>query len=312
MPGFSNAICPAAPVRMHSLFVLCNTCRWCSWFVLNRCRHRERRVFAGVQQRGLPCVAGACVSGFTTAHYASVLDWFCQVSQVDQWRSVSSAPFTGVLRDTPGTASSRPGQRAGLGCLLAQPCLTKRISCAQTARQVLRFLHLEHHLRHVCVCLLTTVLTRRLLLCAGTASLDVFGIFDGHGGKQAAAFASKHLVATLLAELHSSGEADKGGSHPRAAAARGSGGGGVAEGVGPGPCDPPEAAEVLGCAEIPAGDKALWRSQDRVSAALPGALCRAFRGVQEQFFNTSKVRLSRGWAAQPRCCGALYGCRGRP
>lgn len=151
------------------------------------------------------------------------------------------------------------------------------------------------------------MLIGRLLLSAGAASLDVFGIFDGHGGKQAAAFASKHLVPTLLAELDSGGAADKGGSHPRAAAAGGSGGGGGggAEGVGPGPCDPPEAAEVLGCAEIPAGDKALWRCQDRVSAALPGALCRAFCGVQDQFFNTSKVRVGRVWACPAEALWSL-------
>jgi serine/threonine protein phosphatase PrpC len=36
---------------------------------------------------------------------------------------------------------------------------------------------------------------------AGTATLDAFGVFDGHGGKQAAIFASKHMTATMLEEL---------------------------------------------------------------------------------------------------------------
>ncbi len=38
-------------------------------------------------------------------------------------------------------------------------------------------------------------------LHAGSATVDVFGIFDGHGGKQAATFASKHMAAALLEEL---------------------------------------------------------------------------------------------------------------
>ena len=31
--------------------------------------------------------------------------------------------------------------------------------------------------------------------------MDLFGIFDGHGGKQAATFASKHMVPAVLEEL---------------------------------------------------------------------------------------------------------------
>lgn len=39
------------------------------------------------------------------------------------------------------------------------------------------------------------------MLCSGTATLEAFGVFDGHGGKQAATFASKHMTATMLEEL---------------------------------------------------------------------------------------------------------------
>ena len=42
--------------------------------------------------------------------------------------------------------------------------------------------------------------------------------------------------------------------------------------------------------QVPAGDKALWAAQDGASEALPSALSRAFCGVQEQFFDTSKAR----------------------
>lgn len=41
---------------------------------------------------------------------------------------------------------------------------------------------------------------------------------------------------------------------------------------------------------MPASDKALWAAQDAVSEALPSALSRAFCGVQQQFFETSKAR----------------------
>ena len=39
-------------------------------------------------------------------------------------------------------------------------------------------------------------------LCAGSATqLELFGVFDGHGGKQAASYAAKHLHANLAAQL---------------------------------------------------------------------------------------------------------------
>ena len=41
--------------------------------------------------------------------------------------------------------------------------------------------------------------------------------------------------------------------------------------------------------QVPADDKALWAAQDAVAEALPSALSRVFCGVQEQFFETSKV-----------------------
>jgi hypothetical protein len=146
---------------------------------------------------------------------------------------------------------------------------------------------------------------------AGPAFLDVFGIFDGHGGKPAAAFAAKHAMPTLLEELQKgarelAGDSHPGDSHPGAAAAEGSSGGGSggAGVAGPGAAGLPgeaaqEAAELLACEDVPAGDKALWRSQDAVAAALPAALARTFCSVQEQFFAGSKARpghlFARAW-----------------
>ena len=37
-----------------------------------------------------------------------------------------------------------------------------------------------------------------LYLRAGQVTLDYFAVYDGHGGKQAATFASRHLLDTLL------------------------------------------------------------------------------------------------------------------
>ncbi len=37
---------------------------------------------------------------------------------------------------------------------------------------------------------------------AGNASVDVFGVFDGHGGKQAAVYASKHMMGAVLTALN--------------------------------------------------------------------------------------------------------------
>ena len=36
--------------------------------------------------------------------------------------------------------------------------------------------------------------------CSG-ACLDIFGVFDGHGGKQSAMYASKHMMPAVLNEL---------------------------------------------------------------------------------------------------------------
>ena len=104
----------------------------------------------------------------------------------------------------------------------------------------------------------------RSLLSAGPASLDVFGIFDGHGGKQAAAFVAKHLAPVLLGELQQGSKpCETPGSHPCAPAAGGSSGRGGAGGRGAGSeggasGEPDEAAELLACEEVRA-----WSQTER-------------------------------------------------
>ncbi len=40
-----------------------------------------------------------------------------------------------------------------------------------------------------------------MLLPAGDVRVGLFGVFDGHGGKHAATFASNHVTANLLDAL---------------------------------------------------------------------------------------------------------------
>lgn len=40
-----------------------------------------------------------------------------------------------------------------------------------------------------------------LILPIGEAGFALFGVFDGHGGKQAATYASKHMAASVSAAL---------------------------------------------------------------------------------------------------------------
>ena len=53
------------------------------------------------------------------------------------------------------------------------------------------------------VCMWAACLPRCCLHAGAPPCLDVFGIFDGHGGKQIATYASKHLMPALLKELSS-------------------------------------------------------------------------------------------------------------
>ena len=46
-------------------------------------------------------------------------------------------------------------------------------------------------------------------MLAGKAEFSLFGVFDGHGGKQAATFAAKHMASCLLAALPSVDASDE-------------------------------------------------------------------------------------------------------
>lgn len=88
-------------------------------------------------------------------------------------------------------------------------------------------------------------------------------MFDGHGGKQAANFAAKHMLPTLQEEL-----ADIILTSDKAV---------------------PEELEAY--SQLSDEDKLAWHTQDALVQQLPAALVNTFRRVQEQFHKNTQVLL---------------------
>jgi hypothetical protein len=99
----------------------------------------------------------------------------------------------------------------------------------------------------------------------GPLEADVFGVFDGHGGKQAAVYAAKNLFAEVAADLPnhmtSAGEAGEGR-----------------------PDDP----KVLDA--VPESVLREWELQDAVVKGLPAALVSGFSSLNEKYIAANKVR----------------------
>lgn len=111
---------------------------------------------------------------------------------------------------------------------------------------------------------------------AGPVSIDVFGVFDGHGGKQAATYASRNLTDKLLAVIK-----DK-----EIAALKD---------------EESEAQQLLQDFDgIDAKLRTTWESQDRLLSGLPECLVETFHQLQHDFFQQAKVgplsmHSCRGW-----------------
>lgn len=90
---------------------------------------------------------------------------------------------------------------------------------------------------------------------------DLFGVFDGHGGKQAANFASKHVLPVLQQEL------------ARASVKT----------------DTALPEDLWGYTELSDEDKLAWQMQDTMVQRLPTALVSTFRKVQDQFHANTQV-----------------------
>lgn len=131
---------------------------------------------------------------------------------------------------------------------------------------------------------------------------NVFGIFDGHGGKQAATFVSKHLSPQLLKALSDATSACS--MHGRSLTKT------AGEDVGGDalPQSPHKSSSLLDWQDSTSADRAIpeslkacsslreatwsaWHAQDAAVDALPAALRSAFASVQDEFFTHTKVSL---------------------
>jgi len=95
--------------------------------------------------------------------------------------------------------------------------------------------------------------------------MAVYGVFDGHGGKQAANYASRNLADKLLSAIC---QASKSEFEEADCTAR---------------------EELRGCSKLDGGDWGVWEGQDQVIEALPAALTQAFERLQTDFFEQCKV-----------------------
>ena len=95
--------------------------------------------------------------------------------------------------------------------------------------------------------------------------MDIFGVFDGHGGKQAATFASRNLTERLLSILMTKAATE---------------------------------SELEDCSALDqlqnseGVDSELWTAwdkQDKLITQLPGSLVESFHKLQHQFFQQAKV-----------------------
>ena len=103
---------------------------------------------------------------------------------------------------------------------------------------------------------------------------DIFGVFDGHGGKQAANFASKHVLRILQDKLA-----------------------GVTVQAG---ADLPE--ELQEYSQLSKDDRLVWQTQDALVQELPAALVSTFQEVQEQFHKHTQVQSALSF------CSPALGC----
>lgn len=133
--------------------------------------------------------------------------------------------------------------------------------------------------------------------------MGFFGVFDGHGGKAAATFASRHVLPLLQRALND----ESGDSQAEVASeASVSAASAVSEGdIGRSSCAEAGAAgaaieleEVAGlksevvAAGVPEAEVAANEASDVMVAAMPAALVEAFTATQRDFFTHTQVRSS--------------------
>ena len=126
---------------------------------------------------------------------------------------------------------------------------------------------------------------------------DIFGIFDGHGGKQAATFVSKHLTSRLLEEVAATGAShsvqQEAAAHSQApdpdlmATSLESGSSWLADRQ---PDSIPE--QLKQCDSLAPEAWAAWHAQDALVDVLPDVLCSTFSSVQRDFYVGTQVTIA--------------------
>jgi serine/threonine protein phosphatase PrpC len=122
------------------------------------------------------------------------------------------------------------------------------------------------------------------LLVTDVHKVALFGVFDGHGGKQAAVYASRHLHTHLQNALRHPGIASPADDAPDAAADNSTAGEAAAAAAA---ADLRSQLQTLGAAPEAL---ASCDGADSVAAALPLALVAAFTATEQAFINHSQVR----------------------
>ena len=133
--------------------------------------------------------------------------------------------------------------------------------------------------------------------CTGaSASLDLFGIFDGHGGKQAANFAAKQLAGHLTKQLGKqpapAAPAEEDSSSECSADTSFGPSGQLGDGQeSESSEDSSDGIQQLlhACPTVSDLDLAAWRAQDGLAAALPQAMVTAFEQTQSDFLANQKA-----------------------
>lgn len=95
--------------------------------------------------------------------------------------------------------------------------------------------------------------------------MDVFGVFDGHGGKQAALFAKNHSLVHLTSAIK---------EHVKQEGANFEG-------------DIPE--DLKSCSDVHQSVWTEWSQQQKLIESLPNAYISCFKHLQEAFFEGAKV-----------------------
>ena len=126
--------------------------------------------------------------------------------------------------------------------------------------------------------------------------MDLFGIFDGHGGKQAASFAAKHLAGNLTKNLsqqqspHLAAEDDSGSACSADTTFDASGQADDGQESESSEASSDGIQQLLqDCPAVKDQGIAAWRAQDSMAAALPEAMMAAFEQTQSDFFGHQKV-----------------------